>query len=557
MMNNEQTPQLTIPRVTGCTGINVLSLFDGMSCGQIALERAGIKVNKYFASEIKPHAIKVTQHNYPNTIQLGDVREIKVKSLCLSEVYSYICNYDSNLQSNISEWEVLYWLNKNFTFSAKIRTQKPNERQEVSEPSIIQRIEEVWFSNREMGSVRKFGDDTRSGGNGKENDIRVPQQLQCSEWRYDNDIYRRYKEENIGIAIREAKNGDSEKKNFGNIEEAVFKGRESENYFGENEKSNVEEGCSGELLEREGEDRFSRTVREEKRNGRAEKNIFIDEIVRELCGWNETDGIAQDYWNILRLHKEEQVTVVEHEGGYHIFKGKIDLLCGGSPCQDFSGANKEKLGLQGEKSGLFYEYLRLLKECEPKYFLLENVAMDDYSYAAISEMLGTYPTNINSELVSGQLRQRSYWTNIGPESFDLFGNRYSMIPQPRDKKIKFQDLLDNGYTDRLKARCLLESESRNPGSTFSSLRRYMIQGYINVIFKDKETFEKYSKMTEDEMKANFIDGDIRKLNQNEMERLQTVPNGYTSILKRNEAACLLGDGWTVDIIAHILGYAQW
>ena len=68
MINNEQNPQLTIPRVTGSTGINVLSLFDGMSCGQIALERAGIKVNKYFASEIKPHAIKVTQHNYPNTI---------------------------------------------------------------------------------------------------------------------------------------------------------------------------------------------------------------------------------------------------------------------------------------------------------------------------------------------------------------------------------------------------------------------------------------------------------------------------------------------------------
>ena len=116
--------------------------------------------------------------------------------------------------------------------------------------------------------------------------------------------------------------------------------------------------------------------------------------------------------------------------------------------------------------------------------------------------------------------------------------------------------LDNGYTDRLKARCLLESESRNPGSTFSSLRRYMIQGFINLIFKDKETFEKYSKMTEDEMKANFIDGDIRKLNQNEMERLQTVPNGYTSTLKRNEAACLLGDGWTVDTIAHIFSFIE-
>ena len=237
-------------------GINVLSLFDGMSCGRIALDNLGIKVDNYFASEIKKHAIQCTKDNFPNTKHIGDVTKVKVKLLCLSEVYSYICNYDSNLQSNISEWEVLYWLDKNFTFSAKIGTQKPNERQEVSESSIIQRIEEVWFSNREMGSVRKFGDDTRSGSNGKENDIRTPQQLQCSEWRYDNDIYRRYKEENIGIAIRETKNGDSEKKNFGNIKETFFKGKESENYFGENEKSNVEEGCSGELLEREGEDRF-------------------------------------------------------------------------------------------------------------------------------------------------------------------------------------------------------------------------------------------------------------------------------------------------------------
>ena len=289
--------------VTGSTGINVLSLFDGMSCGQIALQRAGIKVNKYFASEIKPHAIKVTQHNFPNTIQLGSVLDVKASDL-----------------------------------------------------------------------------------------------------------------------------------------------------------------------------------------------------------------------------------------------PKIDLLIGGSPCQDFSSANKEKLGLQGVKSGLFYEYLRLLKECEPKYFLLENVAMDDYSYQTISEMVGTYPTNINSELVSGQLRQRSYWTNIGPEYLDLFGNRYSMIPQPRNKKIKFQDLLENGYTDRLKARCILESESRPLVSKDKLYRRYNELGFINIVFDNKKC--EYNE-------------NIRILTQTELEKLQTVPKGYTSLLKRNDAACLLGDGWTVDIIAHILGYAQW
>ncbi len=140
-------------------GITVLSLFDGMSCGQIALQRAGISYQNYFASEIKKHAIKVTQHNYPNTIQVGDVTKIKAEDL-----------------------------------------------------------------------------------------------------------------------------------------------------------------------------------------------------------------------------------------------PKIDLLCGGSPCQDFSQANKERKGLKGEKSSLFFEYVRLLQELKPKYFLLENVSMDDYSYQFISETLGTYPVNINSVL---------------------------------------------------------------------------------------------------------------------------------------------------------------
>lgn len=83
-----QKPSFCQTLVTGSTGLNVLSLFDGMSCGQIALQKAGIKVNKYFASEIKPHAIKVTQHNFPNTIQLGDVTKVKAKSIRLSEVYT-------------------------------------------------------------------------------------------------------------------------------------------------------------------------------------------------------------------------------------------------------------------------------------------------------------------------------------------------------------------------------------------------------------------------------------------------------------------------------------
>lgn len=425
-MKNERSNNIFLSE-----GINVLSLFDGMSCGQIALDKLGIEVDNYFASEIDKYAIKVTQINYPNTIQLGDVTKVKVKSLCLSEVYSYICNYGGNLQSNISEWEVLYWLNKDFTFSAKIRTQKPNERQEVSESSTIQRIKEVWFSNSEMGSIRKFGDYTRSGSNGEEDDIRIPQQLQCSKWGYDNDIYRRYKEENIGIAIRETQNGNSEKKNFRNIKETVFKGKESKRCFGKNEKSNVEKGCSGKLLERESEDRFSRKVKEEKRNGRAEENSFIDEIVRELCRWDEIDGIVQDYWNILRLHKEEQVTVVEYEGGFYIFKGKIDLCMGGSPCQGFSFAGKQ-LNFDDPRSKLFFEFVRLLEETKPKYFLLENVLMKKEYEQIITDHLGVEPIFINSALVSAQNRKRLYWTNI------------PNVTEPQDKGITWGDVRERG-----------------------------------------------------------------------------------------------------------------
>lgn len=218
---------------------------------------------------------------------------------------------------------------------------------------------------------------------------------------------------------------------------------------------------------------------------------------------------------------------------------KIDLLIGGSPCQDFSMANKNKLGLEGLKSGLFYEYLRLLDELKPKYFLLENVAMDDFSYSTISHLVKTFPVDINSDLVSAQLRQRSYWTNIGDSYDDLFGMRYCTIPQPKDKKITFQSILENGYTDRLKARCLLESESR-PLVTKSKLyRRYNELGFINLVF--------------DNPKCEYNEN-IRILNQTELERLQTVPEGYTKMLKRNDAACLLGDGWTIDVISHILNF---
>lgn len=276
--------------------------------------------------------------------------------------------------------------------------------------------------------------------------------------------------------------------------------------------------------------------------------------------------------------------------------GKIDLLIGGSPCQDFSKANKERAGLEGIKSSLFFHYKRIKEELlieNPKLkWLLENVAMKPSDYQIVSEHMETYPVNINSELVSAQMRDRFYWTNIGPESFDLFGFRRCEIPQPKDKNIMLKDIIESGYTERLKARCLLEGDSRphSPHSPHKSAHRYFNTGFTTIITRDEQTFLRVKEATKIgfvdigngegvdlsyptsqtrrgrlmKFKSNcllrnneyfiFQEGDLRYFTQTELERLQTVPEGYTKSVSRNDAACLLGDGWTIDVIVHILSF---
>lgn len=238
---------------------------------------------------------------------------------------------------------------------------------------------------------------------------------------------------------------------------------------------------------------------------------------------------------------------------------KIDLLMGGSPCQNLSIAMaiEHRNGLKGDKSSLFYEYYRLLHETKPKYFLLENVgSMRKEDRDVITELLGVEPIKINSRLVSAQLRNRLYWTNI------------PNIEQPKDKNIKLNDVLTEGWSDREKARCLLESESRPLTTPIKMFHRYYSTGFTTLIFKSEqhckdcvEHYEKYfkgmsakeidKKLKNDSIDISVYDG-VRYFNQSELEKLQTVPLGYTSLLDRNSAAGLLGDGWTVDVIVHIL-----
>ena len=116
--------------------------------------------------------------------------------------------------------------------------------------------------------------------------------------------------------------------------------------------------------------------------------------------------------------------------GDKIPNSKIDILIGGSPCQDFSMANLKQEGLEGLKSRLFYEYLRLKEEINPKYFLLENVKMAKKNEQALNNYMGVDGIHIDSRLVSFQTRARIYWTNI------------PNVTPPEDKNISFQDYID-------------------------------------------------------------------------------------------------------------------
>lgn len=235
--------------------------------------------------------------------------------------------------------------------------------------------------------------------------------------------------------------------------------------------------------------------------------------------------------------------------------GHIDLLIGGSPCQDLSNAMRDRQGLKGEKSKLFFEYVRLLKECNPKWFLLENVgSMTEADKEVITNILGVDPIHINSSLVSGQLRSRYYWTNV-PQQTTL-----------EDRGIMLNDILEYGWSDREKARCLLESDSRPLTTPVKMFHRYYSTGFNTLIFRSerhykdcKAHYEKHFKGLKaveidkllPSIDVSVYDG-VRYLNQSELEALQTVPQGYTSCIGRNESASLLGDGWTVDVIAHLL-----
>ena len=269
----------------------------------------------------------------------------------------------------------------------------------------------------------------------------------------------------------------------------------------------------------------------------------------------------------------------------------IDLLLAGSPCQGFSFAGKQ-LAFDDPRSALFFEFVRLLRELKPKYFLLENVRMKQEYLDVITEQVGGIePILINSALVSPQTRWRYYWTNI------------PNVTQPEDKGIVLRDVLED-YTDDVylageklqknyKGGSQLNPKYKSQANTIHDVNkksgticagthgyangyvagawrgRYKIDGVRqdgkgSVAGKTTQMLElrkdeKTNALTTVQKDNVVVENDTmnwRKLTPLECERLQTVDDNYTEGVSNTQRYKMLGNGWTIDVISHILKHIK-
>ncbi len=224
----------------------------------------------------------------------------------------------------------------------------------------------------------------------------------------------------------------------------------------------------------------------------------------------------------------------------------IDLVVFGSPCQDLSILRKDRKGIDGDKSRLFYEALRILDKVRPRIFIMENVnSMRANDRNIITNLLGVKPIKINSNLVSAQNRNRIYWTNIPG------------VKKPLDRKITLQSIIQNGFCDRRKSLAIL---TKNIPFTSKGLARYIKKSIGQVAFKDKD-FANASKDEKLDIIEGMTDDQARKLFRvfsiEEQEKLQTLPFGYVGkVLKKTPSHHVIGNAFTNETIKHILSFAN-
>lgn len=300
---------------------------------------------------------------------------------------------------------------------------------------------------------------------------------------------------------------------------------------------------------------------------------------------------------------------IEHTGSVTEVKniyGEIDLLIGGSPCQDLSIAKKDRKGLEGERSGLFYEYVRILDEVKPKYFILENVAsMSKEAKETITkELFGIEPVMINAALVSAQNRKRLFWVGrlVEETSTEYYYTKVD-IPQPEDKGILLKDILEENVDEKYFIKTERKNTfitnrpqniennklvrigeigkggqgdriyspegksvnlSANGGGRGAKTGLYRIEkephgtalDYYNdsIIPNGKAKVLGTNPQSTTAVAGQLVNDNsiIRKLTPIECERLQGLPDNYTEGISNTQRYKTLGNAFNVDVVAHII-----
>jgi len=237
--------------------------------------------------------------------------------------------------------------------------------------------------------------------------------------------------------------------------------------------------------------------------------------------------------NAIKVAQKNHPTTVQLGSVVGLVPPECDLLIGGSPCVDLSIAKKNRKGLEGERSGLFWEWVRVWKEAKPTWWVLENVAsMPKKDRDIITATLGVEPVMFNAALVSAQSRKRLFWTNI---KFDL----------PEDRGIMLKDTLqapaDVKVGREIGRRLNADGHRADADTTLTYQRRIETRedgkcGTLTSVQKD-----------------NLVVSDvIRKLTPIECERLQGLPDNYTEGIAMTHRYKCCGNAFNVDVVAHIL-----
>lgn len=644
---------------------NVLSLFDGISCGRLSLDRAGVKYGRYYASEIEKRALKVTQHNYPDTIQLGDVTKVTA-DMVDGDVFLLMggspCFPAGALimtslgYKNIEDIETGDYVLTHTNKYQKVVTPMRNKAKVLYAVSTmssegIRATEEHPFYVRRKGRVKGNKGFTYSK----------------PEWIKACDLTTEYM---AGIAINQ------------NSKLPTWNGLEvNENQFDQTRLLNklvplidkldfwyiigrfigdgwvctdgksVELSCTKKTpelllqitdrLDRLGINYCVVTERTSLKvqivmkelhvflsqfgDGASNKHLTdtifdlpVNHLKSFLDGVLESGGcytqnkykitsvsrelvyglgqcVAKAYHRPYSIYKDErpETHIIEgrtvnqkdtyqltfrkvasnrdhafYDAGYiwtpirkvekQDYSGwvyNMEVETDNSytvnnivvhNCQDLSAYKYDRgdvKGLEGSKSNLFYHFERLFRETKPKYFLFENVPMRKEWEEIISELLGVEPIIINSNLVSAADRKRLYWTNIPG------------ITQPKDKQIYIRDIIvdakdvpdkywyDKPFTyhgEYAKVQCTLDIKGH----------RHMKEVYnINGKCSTLTTCDGGNLQ-----KKVYQDGRCRKFMPIEYERLMNIPDNYTNVVCDTDRYSTIGNGWTVDVIAHILSF---